>query len=128
MAVLLVPVDGGLLTVRRGISPGLGELALPGGFIDVGETWQEAAVRELREESGVVLDAGGVRLFDVHSAPDGTVLVFGAVDEVASKDLPEFAPTDETTERVVIDGPRDLAFPLQTLAARNFFARPQGPT
>src|SRR3954469_7529832 len=60
VAVLLLPVGGGLLCVRRDIEPGRGKLALPGGFIDVGETWEEAAVRELREEAGIAMEAGEV--------------------------------------------------------------------
>ena len=39
VAVCLLPVEGGLLCVRRAIPPGAGKLALPGGFIDVHETW-----------------------------------------------------------------------------------------
>src|SRR5207247_1279121 len=54
VAVVLLPVgyaDGrlGLVAVRRDIEPFRGELALPGGFIETGESWREAAVRELRE-------------------------------------------------------------------------------
>ena len=44
VAVLLQPVDDGLLVIRRAIAP-VGRLALPGGFIDVGESWQAAAAR-----------------------------------------------------------------------------------
>jgi NADH pyrophosphatase NudC (nudix superfamily) len=46
VSVVLVPVDNGLLFIRRRIEPGKGKLALPGGFINLGETWQEAGVRE----------------------------------------------------------------------------------
>ena len=42
VAVALQPVGAGLLVVRRGIPPAEDALALPGGYIDVGETWQEA--------------------------------------------------------------------------------------
>ncbi|MCU0491785.1 MAG: NUDIX domain-containing protein, partial [Chloroflexaceae bacterium] len=45
VAVVVQPVDAGLLTVRRAISPGFGELALPGGYINHGETWEAAATR-----------------------------------------------------------------------------------
>src|SRR5438093_810172 len=77
VAVLLVPVDEGILTIRRGIEPRMGQLALPGGFIDLGEAWQNAGARELREETGVPVDPKAIELFNVHSAPDGTLLVFG---------------------------------------------------
>jgi ADP-ribose pyrophosphatase YjhB (NUDIX family) len=123
VAVLLLPVDGGLLTIRRGIPPHVGELALPGGYVNLGESWQTAAARELREETGITIDPVGVRDFCVLSAPDGTVLIFGEAAPVAEKDLPAFTATDETSERVILRTAAPLAFPLHTQASDRFFAR-----
>jgi ADP-ribose pyrophosphatase YjhB (NUDIX family) len=124
VSVLLLPVDGGLLCVRRDIEPGRGQLALPGGFMEVDETWQEAAVRELEEEAGIVIEAGEVGLFAAHSVPhQGLLLLFGLVAPRALADLPPFVPTEEATERVVLPGPIELAFPLHTLVMREYFAR-----
>ncbi len=94
VAVMLVPVGGGLLLVRRTNAPQAGKLGLPGGFIEVGETWQEAGGREVREETGGEIDAGQVALFDVHSAPDGTVLIFGLALPLPASILDTFAPTE----------------------------------
>ena len=56
-----------VLVIRRGRRPGLGQLALPGGFIDPHEFIRDSALRELREETGLVLshaDCRHVRVFD----------------------------------------------------------------
>src|SRR5579884_1067704 len=67
VVALLLPVDDGVLCVRRGIPPAVGQLALPGGFLDVHESWQQGAARELFEETGLRVDAAEVELFDVLS-------------------------------------------------------------
>lgn len=121
VAVLLLPVDDGLLVIRRDIDPGRGLPALPGGFIEHGETWQRAAARELAEEAGVTLDPAGIALFDTVSAPDGTLLVFGIADRVDSADLPASAATAESTGWEVLRAPVPLAFPLHTAAVARFF-------
>lgn len=123
VAVLLLPVGGGLLVVRRAIPPRQGQIALPGGFINHGESWQAAAARELFEEAQVVVDPAEIAEFRVRSAPDGTVLIFGLAAPRAAEDLPPFAPCDEVSERLVIDGPAELAFPLHTEAAIAYFER-----
>jgi ADP-ribose pyrophosphatase YjhB (NUDIX family) len=119
---MVLPVDDGLLAIRRDVEPRRGALALPGGFIDMGESWQEAAVRELREETGVVVGPDDVTLFDVLSAPDGTVLVFARGPRLTSAELPPVVATTETTEWLVIDHPQELAFPLHTRIVENYFA------
>ena len=122
VALALQPVGGGLLVVRRGIPPAYGEPALPGGYIDVGESWQAAVVRELAEETGLVADPAKVTLFDVHSTPDGTVLIFGLLPPVDAAALPAAFENPETLGHHVLDGPAPLGFPLHTMVAARFFA------
>jgi ADP-ribose pyrophosphatase YjhB (NUDIX family) len=54
-AAILLRGDGQGLFIRRGHEPGLGRLALVGGFVDAGETPEAALRREVREEVGVEL-------------------------------------------------------------------------
>jgi 8-oxo-dGTP diphosphatase len=63
----VVVEDGAVLLIRRRHPPYAGRYALPGGFVDVGETVEAAVVREVREETG--LDTAIERLLGVYSDP-----------------------------------------------------------
>lgn len=45
--------DGKVLFIRRGIEPGRGRWTIPGGYVEYDEIFDEAAVREVREETGI---------------------------------------------------------------------------
>jgi len=57
---VLVDRDGQLLLVRRNHAPALGSWAFPSGFVDAGEVLEEAAVREVFEETGVEVRLDGL--------------------------------------------------------------------
>ncbi len=134
VAVLLQPVRlagaprDGLLVVRRADPPHAGKLALPGGFVEFGETWRAGAAREVFEEAGVTVDADGIEAFGIESANEGIVLLFGLARPIDGAALPDFVANDEISERVILESPTDLAFPLHTAMAARWFAEAQGET
>jgi 8-oxo-dGTP diphosphatase len=60
---------GRVLLIRRKHPPFQGRLALPGGFVEIGETVEEASRRELAEETGVEIEARALRLVGIYSDP-----------------------------------------------------------
>lgn len=60
---------GEVLLVRRGNDPFKGCWALPGGFMEMDETIEHCAVRELEEETHLKVSEKDLRLIGVYSAP-----------------------------------------------------------
>lgn len=59
--------DGRVLLIRRKNEPFKGAFALPGGFVDIGETVDAGCRREVREETGLAV--GDLELVGVYSDP-----------------------------------------------------------
>ena len=80
LVVTTIPVTdaGEAVLLRRGIEPGYGSWAQPGGFLEVDETVTEAAIRETLEETGLLVQPG--ELVGLYSRLEAAVvtLVFEA--------------------------------------------------
>ena len=121
VAVALVPYRGKLVGVKRGIEPGKGMVALPGGYINSGETFHGALTRELFEETGIRVKDGSWTIFHVgDSLQSNRILIFGICDEVQTIDIG--FRSDETTNIEFIERDTSLAFPLHEEARNKFFA------
>lgn len=113
VAVLLVMSNKGLIVIRRALKDGYGKIAIPGGFHNLGETWQEACCREYEEEVGIKLDPSKMTIYDVVTVQDGRInLIFGVYADVIVD--PVFNPDSEVLEVLELDEPVETAFPAHT--------------
>ena len=89
-----IPVrdSGEVLLVRRAIEPRVGCWVFPGGFMDVGESAEEAAARETLEEAN--LEVTDLSLVGVFTRPEPGVVVI----VYAARALGEGSAGDETSE------------------------------
>lgn len=67
--------DGRVLIVRRARPPAGGAYTLPGGGVEVGETLQEAVIREVREETALTIEPVALAGYReaIVKAPDGRI-------------------------------------------------------
>ncbi len=118
-----IPADttGSLWLMRRGFEPGRGRWSMPGGFVDLGETVEDAVRREVMEEMAVEIVLDG--LVGVYSrAQDRTVVVVYAASVRGTPSRTEealevraFAPTEIPWQ--------DLAFWTDSRALRDLLSR-----
>ena len=101
-------IDGKIVLLRRGIEPSYGKWAFPGGYVDRGETLENAAIRETKEE--VNLDVEIEALLNVYSYRGEPVIVIVYVVRIVGGEL---CPGDETIE-VKTFSPKEI--PWQELA------------
>jgi 8-oxo-dGTP diphosphatase len=78
--------DGRVLLVQRGRPPAKDLWAIPGGGVELGETLQQAAEREIKEETGVIIRAGEpILTFDlVERDPAGRVRFHYVIVDLAA--------------------------------------------
>ena len=110
MVDVVIPAERGVVLIRRGTEPFKGRWALPGGFMEVGETVEEAADREAAEETGLAVEVA--RLVGVYSDPDrdprGHNVSVAFLARVLSGDL--VAATDASEVAVLDPSSVELAF------------------
>jgi len=73
VSTLPVTDDGGLVLIRRGIEPGYGRWAQPGGFLEIDETAHEGAIRETLEETGLLVEP--TEVVGVYTRPQAAIVV-----------------------------------------------------
>jgi len=120
-AAIPVTAAGEVVLLRRGFDPGKDLWTFPGGFVDLGESVEEAARREAREEIEADVELTG--LVGVYSRGEERIvlIVFEAQIEATPRTTPEalqveaFAPDEIPWQ--------ELAFWSTTNALKDFLAR-----
>ncbi|MBR5502396.1 MAG: NUDIX domain-containing protein [Oscillospiraceae bacterium] len=78
--IMLTREDGKMLFQRR-VDPDWGGLVFPGGHVEAGESFYHAAVREMREETGLTVERPrlcGIKQFESKSGARYVVLLYKA--------------------------------------------------
>lgn len=121
--------EGRALLIRRGHPPFAGAYALPGGFVEIGETVEGACRREVLEETGIKVDV--LRLVGVYSDPARDPrghTVSAAYVTILSRAIPPRAGSDAAGAEWIDDWRSvELAFDhAQILKDAEALLRPRG--
>jgi 8-oxo-dGTP diphosphatase len=119
-AAIPVTTDGRIILLKRGFDPGKDLWTFPGGFVDLGESVEQAAQREAQEELEIDLELTG--LVGVYSRPQDRVvlIVFAATTTDTPQTTPEaIKVTPFKPEEIPW---QELAFWSTTQALRDFLA------
>jgi ADP-ribose pyrophosphatase YjhB (NUDIX family) len=123
VVVMLLPVlasnpqNDGILIQQRGIEPGKNQWAFPSGYMDLGETWQQACAREVREEMGVETSENDYRLIGLEPNSDySCLLIFTQYRNAIGEDnlRQSFHPNQEVLDYKIVQHSQELAFPTHT--------------
>ncbi|MEA2607933.1 MAG: hypothetical protein QOJ75_176 [Chloroflexota bacterium] len=121
LVVTTLPItEGGeVVLIRRATEPGLGSWAQPGGFLEVDETVNQAAIRETWEETGLLVEPAGIVGLYTRLEANVVTIVFEA--RIAGGTA---TPTAEASE-VVAFAPEaipwpEIAFRTTTWALRDW--------
>jgi ADP-ribose pyrophosphatase YjhB (NUDIX family) len=125
VTTLPVTADGELVLIRRGIPPGYGDWAQPGGFLEADETVIQGAVRETHEETG--LEVEPTAIVGIYSRPQAYIVVIAYEAAIVGGTM---AATPESLE-VRPFGIDDIPWPRlafeTTLWAVRDWVRPRRP-
>jgi ADP-ribose pyrophosphatase YjhB (NUDIX family) len=108
LVVTTLPVtdSGEVILLRRGIEPGYGAWAQPGGFLEIDETAHEGAIRETLEETGLIVEP--TRIVGLYTRRQAAIVVVAWEARIVGG---EARPTPESLEVRPFAG-RDIPWPL----------------
>ena len=117
----LIEVKGRVVLVRRGIEPRAGYWALPSGFAEYGETIEETAIRECREETGLKIELDDILgVYSVNSDFYGHLVLVLYSAHVVSGELIAGDDASEAGLFAPAELPTDMAFQAHCQALRDW--------
>lgn len=128
LVVTTLPItsDGQIILLRRGIEPGYGAWAQPGGFLEIDETAEEGAIRETLEETGLMVEP--IRVVGLYTRPPAAVVVVCYEARITGGDI-RTGPEAIEIEAFAAEGIpwSGIAFRTTTWALRDWIraARPE---
>lgn len=125
VVAMLVPTTEGLLLLRRASRDTYGKIALPSGYQEEGETWQEAGCREVLEETGIRISPEDVAIYDIETVENGSVnLIYGFCKTVVDLTQQQTSPQEgEVLEVMTTLTAVETAFPSHTRVIESFFRK-----
>jgi 8-oxo-dGTP diphosphatase len=101
--------EGRVLLIRRGKEPLRGRWVVPGGTVEVGESLEEALVREMEEETGLRVEPLDlITVFDRIQREDGRVLYHYVIVDYLCRYLSGTPRAGSDAEAVAFAGPEEL--------------------
>src|SRR6266480_299565 len=119
--VVVVEYKGKLLLGRRNIDPGKGLWSFVSGYVDRGEKVEEAAIREVKEETN--LDVRLDNLLGIYSQKDNPHVLIAYSASVINDDISSLAPQPDEISELAFFTPEEipeLAFPFDTQILRDW--------
>lgn len=123
LVVTTLPITnaGEIVLLRRGIEPGYGAWAQPGGFLEIDETVHEGAARETREETGLEVEPG--QIVGLYSRPHAAIVVVAYEARIVGGEMRPSAEALEVTpfapDRIPWSA---IAFDTTTTALRDWLS------
>lgn len=120
--------DNQILFSKRAVEPGKGKLDIPGGFMQLGESFEATALRELKEEAGITVLPGDLQFLgsypnDYCGEPSIAVVFiveYAGIDEPVMGDDVEGVPVWRALNSLPVAN--ELAFAWQVSAQRDLMA------
>ena len=119
---VIIDVDGKIVMIKRCLPTPHGNWAIPGGFVDAGETLEAAAIREVGEE--ILLDVEITGLVGAYSEEGESVVLIVYSGRII-KGRPGCGPEALEVRSFDYDSIPwdDLSFPINGKALRDYYAR-----